>query len=208
MPTVAMPYVEGWFAERSPTVFVVENITSGQHAKMVRLFNFPIAPGMTRDLLAIPGVSEADIRCSLLKGSLYIKLICHEIRVTDSNIDLLQFDPVQKAFLQASGITKGLAVEGDSGGVSYLHRNNIALIGPLNGANKTFTTPDKFIEGTLDNNQFAIIVSHNGRQLIKYTDYIVSESGGTGTGFDTVEIISFVPNAKSKLIAEYVVAKS
>jgi hypothetical protein len=205
MPVVAMPYVEGWIANRCPTVFRVENITSGRNTKMVRIFNFPIAPGQTRDLLSIPGISEADIRCSLLKGELYIKLICKEIHVVESNIDLIQFDACQKSFLQNAGITEGLDATDT---LSYLHRNNIRLIGPLNGTNKVFTipVPDKFIEGVLDNNEFSIIVTHNGRKLVKYIDYLVSESV-LGGGFDTIEIVSFVPDPKSKLIADYVIRK-
>jgi hypothetical protein len=194
---------ETWWPKRCPTVFKVMNITP---KKMVRVFQYPIAPGMVRDLLDIPVVSEADIRHSLLKGELNMKILCNEIRVVESNIDLLQFDECQKAFLQAAGITDGLEVSG-GGDVNYLFRQNIPLIGVKNSANKIFIVPapDKFLNGLVDGNEFRIIIDHNGRRLIQNIDYIISESGGPGTGFDTIEMISFVPNKCSKLIADYVV---
>ena len=198
---------ETWWPKRCPTIFVVTNITK---SKMVRVFQHPIAPGTYRDLMAIPVVSEADIRHSLLKGELYMKILCDEIRVVDSNIDLLQFDECQKEFLQAAGITNGLEVHTDGYGVNYLFRQNVPLIGVKNGANKIFIVPppDKFLNGTFDGNEFRIIIDHNGRRLIQNIDYVISESGGPGTGFDTVEFIGFVPNKCSKLIADYMVERT
>lgn len=99
----------GTFFKKNPTTrFVVRNIAYGN--KTVKVFNFPILNGKTRDLLDIPGVSEADIRHSLLKGELLIKCKQSEILVQDSDIDLLQFNDDQKSFLQSVGIIKGLEV--------------------------------------------------------------------------------------------------
>lgn len=195
-----------WFRKQCPTVFRVENITP---AKMVRVFRFPIPPGMSRDLMDIPDVSEADIRHSLLKGELNIKIRCNEIRVIESNIDLLQFDECQKSFLEQAGITVGLEVEGGDGYVGYLFREGVELVGVKNGANRTYTVPapDKFLDGVLEENEFSINVFHNGNRRIKNVDFIISESGGSGTGFDTVEFISFTPSPKSKIIANYFVAR-
>ena len=197
---------ETWWPKKCPTVFKVTNITP---KKMVRVFQYPIAPGRVRDLMDIPVVSEADIRHSLLKGELNMKIMCNEIRVVESTIDLLQFDECQKAFLQAAGVDKGLEVEG-GGQANYLFRQNVALIGVKNDANKIFTVPypDKFLNGTFEDNEFRIIVDHNGRRQIQNIDYIISESGGTGTGFDTIEFISLVPNKCSKIIADYVVRRT
>lgn len=88
------------------TFFIVKNIAPNN--KRIRIFQYPINNGQTRDILAIPGVSEADIRHSLLKGELLVKLQHQEITIVQSDIDLLQFNDVQKAFLQSAGITKGL----------------------------------------------------------------------------------------------------
>lgn len=94
--------------KNSSTRFIIRNIAAGN--KRIRVFGYPIGNGLERDLLAIPGISEADIRHSLVKGQLRAKLLASEIIVVDSNIDLLQFDDVHKLFLQQSGITLGLEV--------------------------------------------------------------------------------------------------
>lgn len=93
--------------KKRTTCFTVKNIVQN---KTVRIFTYPISPGETRDLLTIPGVAEADIRSSLLKGELLRKLLAKEIIVVCSDIDLLQFNDEQKAFLQESGIIEGLEV--------------------------------------------------------------------------------------------------
>jgi len=102
------------------TRFVVRNIAPGN--KRVRVFQYPIGNGLERDLLAIPGISEADIRHSLLKGQLLEKLKAKEIIVIDSDIDLLQFNDDQKAFLVAHGVNKGLEVSGGSGFPEAQHK--------------------------------------------------------------------------------------
>jgi hypothetical protein len=55
-------------------------------------------------------------------------------------------------------------------------------------------------------------VYHNGRRLKLATDgtpitgeYFLSESGGVGTGFDTVNLVGFTPNQYSILFADYFV---
>lgn len=106
-----------FFPKTKNTKFVVRNITNGTpQEKVVRVFQYPIKPAGERDLLTIPEVSEADIRHALLKGSLRIKLELGELRVVDSNINLLQFDNEQKSFLQSVGITNGLEITAFGGG--------------------------------------------------------------------------------------------
>jgi hypothetical protein len=157
-------------------------------------------------LLAIPGIAEQDIRASLLKGELQHKILARDIVITCSDIDLLQFNEDQKQFLINSGIIDGLEVGSNQvSGLSYIWRIEIPLIGTKNGINKTFFTPDKFINGTFDTgDDFHIQVKHNGRDLYEDFDYYVSESEGTGTGYDTINLISITPNTNSKLFATYV----
>jgi len=93
------------FSKKNGT-FVVQN-TSPQ-IKTIKIFNYPIPYGQTRDLLQIPGVSEADIRASLLKGELQHKILAKDIIVLSSDVDLLQFNTSQKNFLQGAGIINGL----------------------------------------------------------------------------------------------------
>ena len=195
-----------FFPKQVNTVFVVRNVDPGR--KRVRVFNYPIPYGMERDLMTIPEVSEADIRHSLLKGTLAVKFRAGELVVVESNIDLLQFDSTQKAFLQSIGVMDGLEATGGSSPLNFAFKQNVELVGAIDSSNTTFTvpSPDKFINGTFGANVFKIQVKHNGRVLAETVDYTVSESGGAGTGFDTVEIISFIPIAGSTMLADYVVA--
>jgi hypothetical protein len=96
---------------RNPNCFVVQNITT--EPKVIMIFNYPINPNCTRDLLKIPGVAEDDIRSSLLKGEIKHKILTKDIVVLCSDIDLLQFNDTQKAFLMGAGIVNGLAVGTD-----------------------------------------------------------------------------------------------
>jgi len=93
---------------RNPQCFVVQNITT--EPKTIMIFNYPINPGCTRDLLRIPGVAEDDIRSALLKGEIKHKLLTGDITVICSDIDLLQFNTTQLAFLQGAGIVNGLQI--------------------------------------------------------------------------------------------------
>jgi hypothetical protein len=192
------------FPKNCDTKFVVKNIAP--FGKRIRIFNYPIVNGGLRDLLAIPEISEATIRHSLLKGELVNKLRCGEIVVIDSNIDLLQFDPCHKAFLESVGINEGLEVEvGDGEDVPYALKQNVPLIGVKDGINRVFTLPDKFVNGSLLDNEFRVLIRHNGRGLLENCDYTLLESGGPGTGFDTIVFIGFTPNSSSDLVADYVV---
>ncbi len=185
------------------TKFVVKNIAP--FGKRIRIFNYPIVNGGERDLMTIPEISEATIRHSLLKGELVNKLRAQEIIVIDSNIDLLQFDPCHKRFLESVGVKDGLEVEGTGGitEIPFLFKQSVELIGPKNNINRTFTTPDKFINGSFGNNEFRILLRHNGRVLIPH-EFSLSESGGAGTGFDTITIVTFTPKPTSELYADYV----
>lgn len=196
MPAVGF---ETWFPKQCPTVFVVKNIAP--EGKRIKIFTFPIANGMERDLMTIDFVSEADIRHSLLKGELLTKLRSGEAIVTQSNINLVQFDECQKAFLRSVGITNGL--DGLSN-LPFTFQQGVSLIGTKDGSNRVFMTPDYFINGAYENNTFKILVKHNGRDLVEGADYFVAESGGAGTGYDTI-VLCFAPTTDSVLVADYVV---
>ena len=55
--------------------------------------------------------------------------------------------------------------------------------GPIDGVNKDFTTAAKFLETSLR-------VYKNGQRLREGAtiDYVISESGGSGSGFDTITL--------------------
>lgn len=185
------------------TVFRVRNIADPK--KTIRIFHYPILAGQERDLLEIPGVSEADIRASLLKGEVIHKFLAQEIIVIDSDIDLLQFNDDQKSLLQSTGIIKGLEVNGVVSTIPYVWREKIPLIGMKNSSNRVYYTPDKFINGSYYDNIFHITVEHNGKELYENIDFTIAESSGPGTGYDTLNLISFSPNQHSLLYATYAV---
>lgn len=97
--------------------FVVRNIS--ENRKRVRVFQTPIKYGAEYDLLSIPGVDEAGIRHSLLKGELKIKLEEEELIVTRSNIDLITFSDEYRSILQSYGITQGLEAGSGSNSDGY-----------------------------------------------------------------------------------------
>lgn len=186
--------------------------------KTISIFHYPINAGDTRDLLQIPGVQEGDIRSSLLKGEIRHKFLCGDIELVSSNIDLLQFSDKQREWLYSYGFTEGVAIGYDEldgyvqnlitiggSGVSYLWREKIPLIGLRNGANRTFFTPDKFINGLYFGNIFHLTVEHNGKELYENIDYTIGESGGPGTGYDMINIISLTPVSHSLLFATYAI---
>ena len=193
---------ETWFPKRCPTVFVVKN-TAGE-GKRIKIFHYPIANGLERDLMTIPYVSEADIRHSLLKGELMTKLRSGEAIVTASNIDLLQFDGCQKSFLQSVGILDGLEIAAVPAVLPFAFKQGVLLLGAKDDVNRVFSTPEAFLNGVFGNNTFKILIKHNGRDLVEGADYFVAESGGLGSGYDTV-VLTFAPKPRSILIADYVV---
>lgn len=183
--------------------FIVRNVTPDRQ-KTLQIFKYPILFNTTRDILQIPGVSESDIRASLLKGELRHKILAKDIIVECSDIDLLQFNDDQKAFLEEAGIMKGLEVTA-TGNPNYAFKEEISLIGMKNGVNKIFYTPEPFINGLYFNNSFHIEIKHNGKAVYENTDYTIAESGGPGTGYDTINFIQFAPLVKSTLVAWYAI---
>jgi hypothetical protein len=185
--------------------FVVRNITPDRQ-KTIKIFNYPIPFNQVRDLLQIPGVAEQDIRASLLKGELQHKIRARDIIIECSDIDLLQFNSDQKTFLQNAGIINGLEVTAVISTLPYLWREEIQLIGLKDGINRTFFTPDKFLNGTfITGDHFHIHIKHNGKDLYENFDYTIGESAGPGTGYDIINLISFAPVEKSLLFATYAI---
>ena len=81
-------------------------------------------------------------------------------------------------------------------------RWGIDLLGPKDGTNTTFQTPEPFVQqGTV-----VIQVYWNGQRLRlgATNDYTVAESGGVGTGFDTI-IVARAPRSYDVLMADYIV---
>lgn len=82
------------------------------------------------------------------------------------------------------------------------YRTGVGLVGPKDGVNHTFTTPG--LEKFTQNLPFLTIsVYFNGVRQTWLDDYILVESGGAGTGFDTV-IMSVALRSWDHLLADYV----
>lgn len=89
-------------------------------------------------------------------------------------------------------------------------RIGVGFVGAQDDSNRVFrTTPDFFLHDLGGSGQ-TIEVFHNGRRLMQVAtpdplngDYTVEESGGLGTGFDTITILTLAPTARSLLVANY-----
>lgn len=80
-------------------------------------------------------------------------------------------------------------------------RIGVPLSGVRDGLNRMFTVPEYFIDGRIQ-------VFHGGRLLIPGADpsqgeYLTRESGGIGTGFDSIALLTFAPIARTGLYANY-----
>lgn len=75
------------------------------------------------------------------------------------------------------------------------------LSGSRDGANLVFTAPDgdKFAH----NLPFLTVsVYFNGQRLKLIDDYVILESGGSGTGYDII-VLEVAPRAADKILADY-----
>jgi len=180
--------------------FIVKNISN---LKTIRIFDYPILIGQSRDILRIPGIGESDIRNSLLKGTLRNKIMAKEIEIVDSDIDLLQFNDDQKSFLQSAGLAAGADINTDQLnpnidiGSSKQYRLQVSMLGLVNDVNTIFTVP---VDSETGKNTFSmelnkqIQVYKNGVRQYYLDDYIVAETNGVGTGYNAV-IFTVPPSA-------------
>ena len=74
--------------------------------------------------------------------------------------------------------------------------------GSKNGLNLTYTTPEKFIPGSIQ-------LYRNGSRLMRNgpaSDFSVTESGGLGTGYDTITLSAFPPKSNENLFSDYLLS--
>jgi hypothetical protein len=82
-------------------------------------------------------------------------------------------------------------------------QEQVVPAGAIDGANAVFTTPDFFDQ---DPPNFQIAVFRNGQQQTLGGDYTVSESGGVGTGYDTVTFaVICTPKSGEIVTVDYVI---
>lgn len=189
-------------------IFIIRNISSEN--KKLRIFDYPLLPGNEIDLMKLE-ISECEIRNKLFKGALFRKLLCNDITLVKSTINLLKLNASQIQFLKEHSIDNGASIVTDQGGGStyptFFIKQGMKLIGEQNSKNRVFTTAEKFINGEYYNNIFHILIRHNGRELVEKTDFFVYESEGAGTGFDTI-IFTFSPKLRSSISVDYTVQGS
>lgn len=87
--------------------FIVKNISPQK--KTIHIFNYPIKLNEQCNLLVIPGISESDIKDSLLKGEIRHKFLVKDIELIYSNIDPLQYNICERELLENLGFNVGVS---------------------------------------------------------------------------------------------------
>lgn len=81
-------------------------------------------------------------------------------------------------------------------------KEQVTPAGVIDGVNDTYTTPEIF---TQDPPDASIKVFRNGQQQTLNSDYTVSESGGAGTGFDTIIFdAACIPKTGEIVLVDYI----
>ena len=84
-------------------------------------------------------------------------------------------------------------------------REQIPLVGTKDGVNRVFILPSGEKAVHTPGSGPVLKVYFDTRRL-QDTEMSISESGGVGTGFDTVTVTAFAPKAISSIFADYLVA--
>lgn len=81
-------------------------------------------------------------------------------------------------------------------------RENVALVGAQDGINLVYTIPDLAVHSPPGPQ---VKVYRNGQRLLPGAgnDYLVTESGGVGTGYDTIIFTADPPVSGENLWADY-----
>lgn len=108
-------------------------------------------------------------------------------------LDLEECEPI--------GIALPVDAAGSTASADDLKRN-VDLVGTKNGVNLVYTTPDLFVL-----TPFVEVVNRNGvtQREGAGNDYTRSESGGAGTGFDTITLLNDAPLSWEQLTIDYIV---
>lgn len=87
--------------------FIIKNITSPP-GRAIKVFNTPVYPGKTLDVMKVPGIGEGDVRDALLKGDLGRKLKNKQLAVVTSTLVLPESDTAYVAFLNSIGVNSSI----------------------------------------------------------------------------------------------------
>ena len=114
------------FNRSSTIIFVIQNITTN---RCLRIFDTNIEPGRKYNLMRVPGITEEDIRASIITGPLKGLLSSGLIKIVSSSVNFDSSDSAQNAFLSSVGINPG--------GSSNSGVANIAALAAINASNYT-----------------------------------------------------------------------
>ena len=95
--------------------------------------------------------------------------------------------------------------DGDSGGggapgIPTALRTNVVPLGTINGVNTVFAAPDNFTHDGITNE--AVYLRGKRVREGAGNDYVASESGGAGTGYDTITF-SVAPKNGDNILMDY-----
>lgn len=104
---------------------------------------------------------------------------------TEAEVGLvLSVNPVSFPFTRVAKVLLQIKKIGDS------RRTGISLVGAIDISNQVFTTPTPFLHEVGGR---SIQVYYNGQRLFDPDDYVPSESGGPGAGYDTITLQGSAP---------------
>jgi len=165
-----------------------------------------IDPGGANRTVEMPPEVKADAQAFLITniGAQQLQFIYNDCSPQTGTV-IHTLTGGETAWFFTDGIDwQYVEVGGTGGGGGSGEKVQIDLVGTKDGANTIFTTPDFF---TQDPSGARIRIYLNGQRLYEGvgSDYTVSESGGAGTGYDTVTLSAdLAPYSFDNLFADYV----
>lgn len=103
--------MSNYFSKKIPTVdFTVKNVSPQQ--KTIKIFGLSIPYLKSANLMAIPEVTEADIKASITKGELGSKIRAQDIQILSTTINLLDFDSNFRDFIDSVNVNPGDPIPG------------------------------------------------------------------------------------------------
>jgi hypothetical protein len=157
------------------------------------------------DTVNVPGHAEAQAFLITNTGTEQLQVVYNDCSPLANTI-VHTLAGGESAWFYTDGSTwEFVEVAASSGGGSAgSEKCEVDLVGAKNASNLVFTTPDDFIQQASGTR---IKVYMNGQRLNEGAgcDFVASESGGVGTGYDTITLHSdLAPESFDILFADYV----
>lgn len=143
----------------------------------------------------------------LIPGSFWAEPVPTVADLPTIGVRLFQVRMVQDA---GSGVASAYYWNGsiwlrltDSGASAGRLKTNVELSGAVDGTNTVFTTPDYFLHDGVSNEMLYL----RGVRLKEGvgSDYLASESGGVGAGYDTITF-DRAPRSGDTILIDYYIA--